>query len=242
MRIVSTVPSQTELLSYLGLDDSIAGITKFCVHPEHIYRSVARIGGTKQLNLGKIRSLQPELIIANKEENVKEQIEELAKEFQVYLSDVKGLDSALDMILEIGNLVQKSKESIDLANQIKARFQSLKPSVRKKVLYLIWKEPYMSVGQDTYIHDMLSRCGFESVTGNQTRYPEVSGGSLSPELILLSSEPFPFNQKHIDAIAQEWPNAKVILVDGEYFSWYGPRMLAAVDYFKELIANLQPHQ
>jgi len=237
MRIISTVPSQTELLSYLGLDEQIVGITKFCIHPEHIYRSKERVGGTKQLNIERIKALKPNLIIANKEENVKEQIEELESTCEVYVSDVKGLDSALEMIIELGKRTKTTEKAELLSTEIKQAFEKINPVSQKSCLYLIWQKPYMAVGNDTYIHDMLLRCGLQSLTGRVTRYPEVAAGEYNPELILLSSEPFPFKDKHIASIQAQWPDAKVQLVDGEYFSWYGPRMLGAADYFKTLVAD-----
>ncbi|NNC83117.1 MAG: ABC transporter substrate-binding protein [Flavobacteriales bacterium] len=235
MRIISTVPSLTELLSYLGLDDAIIGITKFCIHPEHIYRSKERIGGTKTLNVDRIIELAPDLIIANKEENEKSQIEALQAHCDVVLTDISDLDTALDAILSIGLRTDTEQKAQDLCDQIRTRFDSLRPKSRKEVLYLIWKDPYMSIGHDTFIHDMLDRCGFDSVTGHLTRYPEVRSSEFDPEIILLSSEPFPFKEKHINEIKEAWPQAEVELVDGEYFSWYGSMMLGAVEYFESLL-------
>lgn len=242
MRIVSTVPSQTELLSYLGLDDHIVGITKFCVHPDHIYRSVKRIGGTKELDLSAIDDLRPDLIIANKEENVKEQIEELQEKYEVHVTDVHDLDSALEMIRDVGAFVKRKREANELVTEIKKRFDRIRNKASYRVLYLIWQEPYMSVGADTFIHDMLNYCGLDSVTSHLERYPEVRAGTLEPELILLSSEPFPFKEKHVQAIAEAWPQAHIKLVDGEYFSWYGSRLLDSPRYFEALIDSLASHQ
>ncbi len=239
MRIISTVPSLTELLSHLGLDDEIVGITKFCIHPEHIFRHKTRIGGTKDLKLDLIRSLKPDLIIANKEENDRSQIEELQKDSAVLLTDISDLDSALSAIVSIGERTGKQEEALTLSKKINQEFENLIPSRPRKVLYLIWQEPYMSVGKDTFIHDMLLRCGFENVTGSDTRYPEVNASDFDPELILLSSEPFPFKEKHMAVIRSHWPKAEIKLVDGEYFSWYGSRMLGASSYFKELMNELK---
>lgn len=239
MRIVSTVPSQTELLSYLGLDEHLVGITKFCVHPEHIYRSVERIGGTKDLDVERIIALQPDLIIANKEENERTQIEALQPHAEVYVSDVHDLRSALDMIRNVGELCDRAEESKQLSRDIDAAFAQLTPSKNLgTALYLIWKSPYMSVGRDTFIHAMLEQIGCRNMLAEQTRYPEIGAGEGDPDLILLSSEPYPFKEKHIAELQQAWPQAKVVLVDGEYFSWYGSRLLQAPAYFQVLGSQL----
>lgn len=237
MRIISTVPSLTELLSDLGLDEQLVGITKFCIHPEHIHRTKTRVGGTKDLDLGLIRSLKADLIIANKEENERSQIESLQEDHEVLVTDIYDLESALEAILNISERVGRAPEGTALVEKIQTRFEALIPGQNKKVLYLIWKGPYMSVGQDTFIHDMLSRCGFQSVTAHLSRYPQVQEGALEPELILLSSEPFPFKEKHFAEIQSAWPGAEIKLVDGEYFSWYGSRMLGSVGYFQSLIES-----
>jgi ABC-type Fe3+-hydroxamate transport system substrate-binding protein len=236
-RIVSLVPSQTELLHYLGLEQSVAGITKFCVHPETWFRSKPRVGGTKQLSIEAIHKLQPDLIIANKEENVKEQVEALANDYPVWVSDVNNLGDAYNMIASIGQMVQRTEAAQDLINKIKEGFAALpEPHTPLRTAYLIWREPYMTIGRDTFIHDMLTRCGFENIFAAQTRYPTVTLDALRQcQLLLLSSEPYPFKQQHADELQQHLPGVKIVLVDGEMFSWYGSRLLKAPAYFKELI-------
>lgn len=235
-RIVSLVPSQTELLHYFGLDQSVIGITKFCIHPDAWFRSKTRVGGTKQLSLDVIHRLKPDLIIANKEENVKEQVEALAKDYPVWVSDVNNLDDAYSMIASIGEMVQKSEAAQHLINKIQAEFATLNlPQTRPRTAYLIWKEPYMTIGGDTFIHDMMTRCGFDNIFAEQTRYPTITLQDLQTcELLLLSSEPFPFKEKHANELQQQLPGVKIVLVDGEMFSWYGSRLLQAPAYFKEL--------
>jgi ABC-type Fe3+-hydroxamate transport system substrate-binding protein len=238
-RIISLVPSQTELLYDLGLDEEVVGITKFCVHPKEWFQSKTRVGGTKKIDFEKIKSLQPDLIIGNKEENEEEQIRELMKHYLVWMSDIKTLEDALDMINRIGELVVKKDKALELIRDIKINFQSLLPySLFPSTAYLIWREPIMTVGTDTFIHDMLKRCGFKNVFTDKKRYPEVSEKELqdaNPNLILLSSEPYPFKEKHIAAFQSLCPDAKVMTVDGEMFSWYGSRLLKAPGYFKGLI-------
>jgi ABC-type Fe3+-hydroxamate transport system substrate-binding protein len=237
-RIISLVPSQTELLFDLGLDEEVIGITKFCVHPQHWFQTKTRTGGTKQLHLDKIKELQPDLIIANKEENVREQIEELSKDFPVWISDVNNLTDALKMIISIGDMVNKPTQAKEITHQIKRNFGQLQtPNYQLQTYYLIWKDPYMTIGGDTFINDMLHHAGFENIFGNEKRYPQVSPEQLQNancQLLLLSSEPFPFQQKHIDELQPLLPDTKIILVDGEMFSWYGSRLLKAPAYFQQL--------
>lgn len=238
-RIVSVVPSQTELLYDLGLDEEVVGITKFCVHPDSWFRSKNRVGGTKQLNIEKIRELKPDLILANKEENEREQIEALADEFPVWLSDISTVHDALTMIRSAGAIVDKAEEAEKLAESIEANFSSLrKANMPKRVAYFIWYKPWMSVGQDTFINNMIGTIGWENVLRDYSRYPELTLEQLAehdPELILLSSEPYPFKEKHIGEIEAVLPGAEVKLVDGEMFSWYGSRMLKATSYFTQLL-------
>lgn len=238
-RIISLVPSQTELLADLGLDIEVVGITKFCIHPEHWFRNKQRVGGTKNVDVKKVEGLQPDLIIANREENVKTQIEALAKHYPVYISDIQSMSDALDMIEDIGFMTGTLATAKRISNDIRGSFLELKKQnwLPKKSAYLIWKTPWMAVGRDTFIHEMMSLAGFENVFGNQSRYPECSLEELAekkPELILLSSEPYPFKAKHQKELEKLFPEAKVILVDGEMFSWYGSRLLQTADYLKRL--------
>ncbi|QEH42625.1 helical backbone metal receptor [Chitinophaga sp. XS-30] len=240
-RIVSVVPSQTELLYDLGV--SVTGITKFCVHPESWFRSITRIGGTKQLNIEKIISLQPDLIIANKEENEKAQIEALAAKFPVWISDIQNLGDACNMILSLGNILQKTSEALSITSRIKEGFARLQPpSLAIPAAYFIWRNPWMIAGGDTFIHEMMHACGFRNVFEDMPRYPVISLAQLAASgcrLVLLSSEPYPFCEKHIAEVREYLPDADIRLVDGEMFSWYGSRLLHAPEYFRELMVSLQ---
>ena len=238
-RIVSLVPSQTELLFNLGLNNEVVGITKFCVHPQEWFKTKTRIGGTKNISIERIKSLQPDLVIANKEENVKEQIEKLEQFVNVYVSDVSNLDDAKNMIIKIGALVNKETKAKLLVEEIVIKFFQLDDVNQNKIpaAYLIWRNPYMSVGRDTFIHDMMQRCGFKNIFEHHIRYPEITIKQLQQlncKILLLSSEPYPFKQKHINELQPLLPNTKIILVDGEMFSWYGSRLLLAADYFLQL--------
>ena len=240
-RIVSLVPSQTELLYDLGLRDEVIGITKFCVHPSVWFKNKTRIGGTKNLNLEKIVALNPDLILANKEENTREQIEWLMQRFPVWISDIHHLDDAYSMILSVGEMCQKDQLAKAMIQEIQEKMNALAPGHVRKSAYFIWQKPLISVGSDTFIHAMMQQCGFENAFGNFSRYPEISEQMLRDsglEFIFLSSEPFPFQEKHKDYFQKIIPAAKIELVDGTYFSWYGSRLLKATDYFNHLLSSL----
>jgi ABC-type Fe3+-hydroxamate transport system substrate-binding protein len=239
-RIVSLVPSITELLYTLQLEEQVTGITKFCIHPDNWFREKTRVGGTKAIKASVIHELKPDLIIANKEENVKEQVEELAQHYPVWVTDVNNLGDALEMIEQIGAITNTSSAATRLASQINSAFSKLQTtSHQPRTGYLIWRNPYMTIGKDTFIHDMLGRCGFINIFGHTTRYPAIDTWQLAQcELLLLSSEPYPFQQKHIDELQAMVPNTKIILVDGEMFSWYGSRLLHAPAYFNSLLKSM----
>ena len=241
-RIVSLVPSQTELLFDLGLHKEVVGITKFCIHPTEWFRTKTRVGGTKDLHLDTIRQLNPDLILANKEENTKEQIEALAKEYPVWMSDIKNLEGALHMIEAIGEMAGVIHKSTEIIHAIRNNFNRLKPILPAiPAAYFIWQQPYMTIGGDTFISDMMNRCGFTNIFNDSHRYPETSIEELEKrncKLLLLSSEPFPFKEKHIASIQILLPHTKIVLVDGEYFSWYGSRLVNAPLYFRKLQEQL----
>ncbi len=241
-RIISLVPSQTELLYDLGLEQAVVGITKFCIHPKSWFQSKTRVGGTKKVHFDRIEALQPDLIIGNKEENEKEMIEALEKKYPVWMSDIVTIADAFDMMLKIGELLQRSDEAIKLVHQLKADFEQLQyPAKPLSVLYLIWQKPMMAAASGTFIHQMLQAAGFRNALENQHRYPEIDAATLQalePDCIFLSSEPYPFKNKHIAYFKELCPKAEVLLVDGELFSWYGSRMLKSVAYFKQLSTQL----
>ncbi len=236
MRIVSLVPSLTELLYHLNLNQEVVGITKFCIHPEKWFREKTRIGGTKTVNVQQVLSLNPDLIIANKEENTKEQILELQAHANVLLTDINSVEDALSAILHIGDLTNRKPEAQDLSQHISKELTAIKHlewANGKRVLYLIWKAPYMAAGTKTFIHELLNWVGFKNVLESNTlakdlsRYPEISDEEireLNPDIIFLSSEPYPFKKKHIEELHQTVPKAHIQLVDGEVFSWYGSRL------------------
>lgn len=243
-RIVSLVPSQTELLYHLGLGTEVVGITKFCIHPQKWFREKVRIGGTKNINLKEINALAPDLIIANKEENVKEQVEQLAEKYDVYISDVNNLKEAVSMINDVGSLTGQSKKASDLNITIRNEFEKLEAisSGKRKTsaAYFIWKDPWMVAASQTFIHEMMKYAGLDNVFSNIERYPIISVDDLqqqNPELILLSTEPYPFKEKHKAEMKRLFPGKNVEIVDGEMFSWYGSRLLKSVEYFYSFLKN-----
>jgi ABC-type Fe3+-hydroxamate transport system substrate-binding protein len=239
-RIVSIVPSQTELLYDLGLNEEVVGITKFCIHPNEWFKTKTSVGGTKKIIIAKVSALQPDLIIGNKEENLKDDVEALELIAPVWISDIKTLEDALQMIEAIGDIVNKKQGADNLVKAIQLEFEQLKPKAIMYCCYLIWQNPYMTVGKDTFITDMFQYCGLQNVFADKERYPIVTIEDIqnvAPAIVLLSSEPYPFKQKHIDELQQCLPNSKIILVDGEMFSWYGSRLLKSAEYFAGL-ANM----
>jgi ABC-type Fe3+-hydroxamate transport system substrate-binding protein len=241
-RIVSLVPSQTELLFDLGLGERVVGVTKFCTHPAEQTQRITKVGGTKQFRFPAIDQLQPDLILGNKEENYQEGIEQLATRYPVWISDIFNLSDALGMISQVGSLTGKSTQAMELAKKIDEGFRSLKPlTPQPKVAYLIWKKPYMAACGLTFIHDMLIRCGFLNVFGHLSRYPEVTVSSLANTrvgYVFLSSEPYPFKEKDLQELQIALPASRIVLVDGEMFSWYGSRLLQSVSYFQSLAGQL----
>lgn len=242
-RIISLVPSQTELLFYLGLDETVVGITKFCFLPEAQFKKKPKVGGTKKLHLDWIQDLNPDLIIGNKEENDKQQVEALMQKFPVWMSDIYTLNDALIMIKSVGRLVNRPAEAKSLNTEIKQHFNDLAQFKTRPIraAYLIWRDPIFVAGSNTFIHEMMKLGGFENVFGDQDRYPQITPEELrstNPEVLLLSSEPFPFKEKHRPEFEKICPKTVTCLVDGTLFSWYGNRLLHAAPYFINLHATI----
>ena len=239
MKIISLVPSITEALFDLGLtENEIIGRTKFCIHPEDKVKNVEIIGGTKNLNIEKIKSIKPDLIIANKEENVKEQVEILMKDFKVIVYNTETIEDNYYLVKNLGLLFNKEERAQIFNLKIYDVLNGAKIHTKIKTAYLIWKNPYMTVGSDTFIHNVLSEIGFDNIFKNQTRYPEIQVEDLAEaDVIMLSSEPFPFKEKHIAELKEFYPGKKMIIVDGEAFSWYGTHIAKCENYFNELITE-----
>ncbi len=241
-RVVSLVPSQTEYLYDLGLHEELVGITKFCIHPEGLLKEKKIIGGTKNIDIQKILELKPDVVIANKEENEQEQIEELMQHVPVWISDIYTLQDSYEMMLGLGKLFDKQNQAEAIVAQIKTEFAAFQKSVdAKRVAYFIWRNPYMMAGKNTFINHLLTELGLYNVCNDMEqgeRYPSISIealAALQPNLIYLSSEPYPFKEKHIEECQKACPGAQVVLVDGELFSWYGSRLKYSVKYFHTLL-------
>jgi ABC-type Fe3+-hydroxamate transport system substrate-binding protein len=227
-RIVSLVPSQTELLFDIGAGDRVVGVTDFCTEPPDMPAHVQRIGGTKRFLLDRIEALAPDLIIGNHEENYREGIEALAARFPVWMSDILGLDDALAMIRAVGELVDARPQADALADAITGGFSALDTAHRIPVAYLIWRKPWMAAGARTFIHAMLQQGGFDNVFADCERYPECTLGEIherAPRAVLLSSEPFPFGEAQQREVEAAIPGVRVLHVDAMPFSWYGSRLL-----------------
>ena len=236
-RIISLVPSQTELLADLGLEQQVVGITKFCVHPSRWRQTKTIIGGTKNFQFDIIDALKPDLIIGNKEENYIDGIVRLKQQYPVWLSDILTLHDAYSMITSLGAITDTETQANLIAYDIEERMRTVKKNSAQSVLYLIWRKPWMAAGSGTFIDSMLTMLNLKNAMANFPRYPELSTeqiAMLKPDLIFLSSEPYPFRDKHIDELREINESARVILVDGEMFSWYGSRLLKAAEYFNRL--------
>jgi ABC-type Fe3+-hydroxamate transport system substrate-binding protein len=240
-RIISLVPSLTELLVDLGLESAIVGLTKFCVHPSHLKKTKTIIGGTKNINLKKIKALNPDIILCNKEENTKEIVALCEHIAPTHISDIFTIDDTLELINLYGELFSREAQAKKIVQEIRFKLvdfqQFIENKKLKKVAYFIWKKPWMVAGKKTFIHHMLQLNKFDNIYKNIGRYPEIHIDNIElkrdADFIFLSSEPYPFKEKDISEM-ENLSNAHVILVNGEMFSWYGSRLLKAFDYFKAL--------
>ena len=242
-RIVSLVPSQTELLVDLGLEDALVGITKFCVHPVYLKSTKTIVGGTKNIKFDKIKELNPDIIICNKEENTKEIVEELSQICPVWVTDIYTIEDNNQMIRDFGEIFNKRTDAqkwIDKINFVYHDFQNfIQNKPIKKAAYFIWASPYMVAGNTTFINEMLKLNRFQNIyESKEARYPEVELKKIrlegDPDYVFLSSEPFPFKDEHAFEIGRFTHHAITVFVDGEMFSWYGSRLVKAFSYFKTL--------
>ena len=235
---VSLVPSLTETIASLGAKSTLIGVTRFCKYPEDIRKEAAIVGGPKDFDTEMIIGLKPDVVVAVKEENDETRILHLAEYLPVVLFDIVHVEDAFGMMLTLGKLLDKEKEAWRLVEEIKKGFAQIPEiSPKRKCLYLIWKKPWMAAGKETFINEMLNKCGFKNMA--EGRYPEITKEDFDrAEFILLSSEPYPFREKHRQELQQKYPDKKILLVDGEMFCWYGSRMLKVGDYFKQFVKAL----
>ncbi len=248
-RIVSLVPSQTELLFDLGLDEEVVGLTKFCIHPREKWRTLPRVGGTKDVKHDVIASLEPDLIIANKEENTEDDVRKLMKDYPVWVSDVRSVEDGFALVRDIGELTGAITRAATMKQQMEASWNEIKGiGQNRTVVYLIWNNPLMVAAADNFIHAVLDWCGLRNLAITlDGRYPEVRHEWLyraRPDIVLLSSEPFPFKEKHQNELSLLWADEEgdkpaIELTDGELFSWYGSRLLHAPAYFREFFKRFE---
>lgn len=240
-RIVSLVPSQTELIVDLGLEKELVGVTKFCIHPKQLRQDKTIVGGTKHVHFQKIKALEPDIILCNKEENTKEMILELEPIAPVHISDIYSVNDSLELISMYGEIFGINESAQTIINDIKSKHDTFKSVIAKqpkvRVAYFIWKSPYMVAASQTFINEIIQINNFENVFQDLNRYPEIKLSELKDknlDLILLSSEPYPFKDIDFELFKPECPEAKIMIVDGKAFSWYGSRLSKAFDYFTEL--------
>ena len=241
-KIISLVPSLTELLFDLGLENKIKGITQFCISPAEKVKTVEKIGGTKNINLTKIEQIKPDLIIASKEENVKEQIEKLSKKYNIYLTDINTFDNALSEIKNIGKITKTEKKAKEITNKIIDNFTKISSSLNNKTFaFFIWNKPLMVVGQNTFINDIMAKIGGKNIYNfKPDRYPETTITeieNLKPDIIFLSTEPYKFTEKH-KKLFVNLNRTKIFIVECEYFAWYGSRLIKTPEYINKLLKKL----
>lgn len=234
-RVICLVPSISEILYALDLEEEVVGITRYCVHPKTWHESKAIIGGTKDPKLEQILALEPSLIIANDEENRKEDVIALREAgCRVFVSHIESFFDLIDCISELAVILQRNAIAQSLIDNLTTHYERLKNSLslerelQPKVLYLIWRNPYMAVAQNTWIDHILVHLGCINVCAHLSRYPVINLDQLDDlgaDYVFLSSEPYSFKEKHIEEIVSNHASVKCILVDGEVFSWYGPRLL-----------------
>ena len=240
-RIVSLVPSQTELLFDLGAGSRVVGATRYCIHPERELASVEKIGGTKRFDFPSIVALKPDLVIGNKEENYQEGVDKLRVSYPVWMSDIETLGGAMNMIEQIGAITNTAQRASVLCDQVRREWDALPGIGDLRVAYMIWKKPYMAVGGGTFIDDVLGKLALRNHFSSARRYPETSVSELAQaklDVLMLSSEPYPFSKENVQELSRLLPGTVVVLVDGEMFSWYGSRLRRSPAYFQTLFARI----
>ena len=241
-RVVCLVPSLTELLVDLGLESSIIGVSKFCVHPPHIRKTKRVVGGTKQVHYTKVEEMSPDFILCNKEENTLEMVKGLEAIAPVFVSDINSLEDCVALIKTLGNVFDIENRATAMTKQLLDKHREIDSAAsglpKISVIYLIWNDPLMAAGKGTFIDHMLSLVGLENCIQKQ-RYPQLEPSDLTmADHILLSSEPFPFKEHHRKAIAEQ-SQVSTHFIDGEYCSWYGSRLLRGMEYLFDFRKGLE---
>ena len=242
-RIVSLVPSITELICDLGLAPYLVGRTGFCIHPSEVVQHIPKIGGTKDVNIEKIRRLNATHLLVNIDENEKPCVEQLAEFIpHVIVTHPQTPQDNLDLFSLLGNIFNVPERAKQLCEQFLSAQDALQcslpqPLIRQRVLYCIWKDPWMTVSKQTYIAAMLAQIGWDTVEVGTKRYPVFEWSQAlvdAVDLVLLSSEPYRFTEQYVDALEQQ-TGKPVLLLDGEMISWYGSRSIAGLTYLRELV-------
>lgn len=249
MRIVSLVPSLTETLWELGVGPSLVGVTKFCVHPPQAREQAAVVGGTKDPDVERIRRLQPDLVIADEDENQAEHLEALRAVARVHVTRIQDVADAARELSEIGRLVGREHDAEARAQQIQARAAELRSAASLfaalRIFVPIWRTPLMTIGRNTYMGDLVRLAGGRSVFENaprkyfETTFDEVR--AVEPEGVLLPTEPFHFGEKHRSEFAQALDLSldRVLVVDGQAFTWFGTRTLEGLECLREAVVRLR---
>ena len=241
-RIVSFVPSTTETIFELGASERLVGVTRFCVRPANAAEGRVVIGGTKAPRIDRILALEPDLVLANREENRKEDVEELRRSLEVFVAYPRGVDDAVSDIRKLSRLVGARENGEHLAEAIESARAKLRPRERFRYLYLIWQEPFMVAGADTFIDALLAEAGgVNRAPGGRGRYPTMTEEEIrdsGAEELLLATEPFPFDDGHAESLGARFPEQRLRVVDGQLLSWHGARLRAAFPYLVELAAAL----
>lgn len=246
MRIISLCPSLTELVFDLGAGDSLVGRTKFCVHPVGQVDAIEKLGGTKNPKVDRIVELAPDLVLMNDEENRREDADALVRAgLRVHSSLPRTATETAAMVRSIGRAVSRPRESELIAADIERRADRVRREAAKyppiRYACLIWRDPIMTISDDTFIAGLMALAGGQNVFGSQQqRYPTITAEELhaaDPLLVLLPNEPFPFQEKHADELSAQsrLPRDRFTLVDGELLSWHGSRTPRGIDYAESLL-------
>ena len=255
MRVVSLCPSLTELVFDLGRGDTLVGRTKFCIHPADRVGAVEAVGGTKNPKLDRIIALRPDLVLLNEEENRREDADALAAAgLALHVSFPRDAPETAAMVRDIGAALGAADAAERIAGEIVARTARVRATAAARAsrgerpvrwAYLIWRRPWMAAGGDTFVTALLDQAGGENVLGTAAaRYPEVTAETLraaDPDVVFLSSEPFPFAERHVEELVAETglPRERFRFADGELLSWHGSRTVAGVDYADTLLEGVR---
>lgn len=236
-RIISICPAITSTLFEIGAGETVIGRTEYCIFPKDQVEVVPVIGGTKQVDFEKIRQLKPDLILAEKEENTKVIVKTLEKEFPVFVFEVQSLEENERFITDLGKLTKQEEQAAHLLENVKQAFQGIPNFSNETAAYMIWQEPYMVVGHNTYINSVLKTLGFiNPFTDRKSRYPIIQLEDIvqaNLQYLLLASEPFHFTEEHRNYFSNILPNTTVLNVDGEMF-WYGSNSVPGFQYIQQL--------